>query len=510
MEMWKSVEYLGRNRSTRMGVVGLLVVVVYLNIFRNGFFGDDFLFNYHWEAVRSVGGLVEIARGNLPVFIEGTYKPVMGFWYWFLYQMAGDEIWAYHLWSLGWHLLGTWLVMWLVEELIQSKVAGLISGLVFGLHPIHVEAVTYISASFDTAGMVIGIASVCLFVRAVGCKRENDARLWLRYSWLMAGVAVFNHEINLMVGMVIIWLWWVLRPRKLSLWSVAKGYVVVNVAYISIRYWLVGISSRGEHVGGEFGKTMMVSLKALVRYVELLVWPTKMRLLHELPGEIRVSEIPSLVQTAMLRQNWSDAAVVWGVGVFLVWIGLIWVGRKKWPLGSWGLGYILLGLLPVMNLVPGASFVSERYAYFASVGFAILVGIGAKFLEKRKCRYQVIVLMILVGLVLGGYGRIVEFRNRDWKSELSMWRVSVEQDPNNMWARFKLGEAYQQEGRMEWAITQYDRVFETVPRFGLVNLRLGLLYLDIGEEELGQEYLRRAQESECCAQTATDLLKNLN
>jgi hypothetical protein len=61
---------------------------------------------------------------------------------------------AFHLVSVGFHIVNTWLVAWLLLRLTRSREAALLGALLFALHRLQVESVAWISE-------LRGVTSAC-------------------------------------------------------------------------------------------------------------------------------------------------------------------------------------------------------------------------------------------------------------------------------------------------------------------------------------------------------------
>lgn len=463
-------------------IVLLMVILAYSNIFSNEFVGDDLEFIVNWPATRSWDNWESLLQGELPARVVGVYRPVRSGLYLIMYQIFGLNSWAYHGFSLTIHLSGVILAYLIGKELFKnSKAAGMVA-LWFGLHPVQVEAITYITASFDTAGMVIALGSFWCFLNALKFKSKKQNR-WLTAGVFTAGIAFLTNEISMALPFVVSWYGWLSEVKGFyqdkSRLKLIASYWIALLIVLGWRFGVMQINSRGDYINSSLVQTMMVSAKAVVRYVELAVWPVDLNLTHEVDAGIRVSEMKNLVDKAVMVQSW------WS---YQLWLAVLLIGgivimamklKPKQPVVALGLGWFLIGLLPVSNLIPSASFVSERYLYFSIFGYCLIWGwllSRVKLHSKRKSWLVLTILAITVG-----YSGITYNRNSVWRNKLSLWSDTARKNPENSWAQFKLGEAYQNNELLDEAEMQYSLALKLNPEFPLAYRNLAMVYEVRGE-----------------------------
>src|SRR5258706_3243293 len=85
------------------------------------------------------------------------------------YKLFGVHVWGWHLVSIAWHLVATWLVFLFARRMLpkeeESDDTALIAALLFGLAPVHVEVVVWASAISDSMIAVFVTASFLLYLR---------------------------------------------------------------------------------------------------------------------------------------------------------------------------------------------------------------------------------------------------------------------------------------------------------------------------------------------------------
>jgi hypothetical protein len=483
-------------------LVAVLVLTgfVYANSLRNEFIGDDLDFIVRWEAIRKVDYIPYLLKGGVPAGHEGTYRPVRSLWYLVLNQLIGQRVIAYHLWAIVVHLAATGLIFLIVLKLakkLASQQNGLLlatlTGLIFGLHPIHTEAVTFITASFDTVGLTLALGSVYSFL--IWLDHPKKQRWWYG-SLILTLLAVFNNEIAIMIP-ILIWLLGKAVKGKRFESKTVYGFFIISAAYLFVRVVFLQIVTRGSYQANSFWLTFLISLKSVWAYWLTLILPINLSITRVLPGNISTYTFPELNLPAVLSQSVLEFAIL---GVVIVSLTLGYMAIKNWQAGnrfiSVSIAWFYIFLLPLMNIFPSATLFSERYIYMASVGFTMLLAIVIMFIyEKLTHRHEGIgriFIAVIFGLIIMGYGSLTWERNKDWKSEVTFWQKAASQYPTNTILWYQLGKAHQRQAHADQAIDAYNRAITLAPQFTDAYQLLGQMYQYRGQYDMALESYQKA------------------
>src|SRR5579871_1244738 len=133
----------------------LLVFLAYLNILHNEFVYDDGsqILQNRWLTDNNLGAMFSSnVWGHLgPHAVSNYYRPFMHILYWLCFRMFHYQSFGYHTVSLTLHAVCVWLVWTIGVRLGLRDVAAGIAAILFAVHPIHTEAVDWVSASNELA-----------------------------------------------------------------------------------------------------------------------------------------------------------------------------------------------------------------------------------------------------------------------------------------------------------------------------------------------------------------------
>jgi len=184
------------------------------------------------------------------------------------------------------------------------------------------------------------------------------------------------------------------------------------------------------------------------RIAQLLVFPTK------LSGDYSPTEvtIPDGLQAIELPGFFIC------VGVVALALAL----RRRAPVASFGLAWLVLSYLPVSNLLIPAGFITaERTLFFPSVGVVLVAGAAFEWLRARERPAERRAALAAVGLLLIlGTARSID-RQRVWKNNDVFFEQLVLDQPNGYRAHFLRGRQIGGHGRLVETEAEYRRVSPT-------------------------------------------------
>ncbi|MBF0384794.1 MAG: tetratricopeptide repeat protein [Candidatus Omnitrophica bacterium] len=445
-------EVLVSDRFLSFTVLFGFILLSHSNIFVNGFVHDDRPFILNWPLIRSWQNLPQFfVNYTPPDGQEGIYSPLKTLYHAISYRLFGLNPIGYHVVSLLVHFLGTVFVYKIILEL-SNRATAFAGALLFSLHPVHVEAITYITASLDTAGIVLLFASTYLFISA----KQGDNVFHIRYGFsiLLALLAVFSHELAISLPLLIVW-YCLCFPRgkgwtdalKLSL-----PYFAIVIFYVIAKWLVLGEISRGNYVLGSFYLTSLIIVKAFAKYVLIALFPFTLSHNHVISKGIYSFATEDFDKYYVMTQSFFDlttfSSLLLLVGLFSM---AAWYMKKR-PLLAFAVGWFFISLLPVANIIPSGVYFGERYLYPGLLGFVIIFAYSIFRLSEGKNKGLAFVIM--AGFVLF-YGIRTFARNPHWRDDVSMMESAVRANPKSALMRNDLGLAYTKSGKLKEALESF-------------------------------------------------------
>ncbi len=480
-------------------IIILLTFFAYSNIFPNEFIWDDQDFILTWHETRSMKNLPEFFQGLVHFNHPGVYRPMRSVFYAISYKLWGLNPVGYHFQSILVHLACTILVYLIVAEITKKDLAAFVSALIFGTHPIHTEAVTAITASFDTIGTAFFFASFYLYLRA----QSNTYSKKVLYvsSVTSALIAFFTYEMTLTLPLLI--------ALHSLCFNKAKGeamikrvkayspYFIGALFYVFIRVVVLDIGSRGAYFANSFYLTMLTMTKAFVKYILALIWPLNLNLNHTISKGILSYVNPDITAKAITAQSVFDLEIILAIALILLLVATAIIGFKKYPWLSFCIGWFFIGLSPVSNIIPQSVIMVERYLYIPSFAFCFLLSFAFNHYynltpKANRVKHIRIGLIVLFVLLIAGYTSLTLSRNKDWRNSMALWSKTVQQSPDSALAHNNLGIVYDNQGKKELAIEEYKIAVSLNPNYDSAYYNLGVNYFHQGKLDLAVEAYQKA------------------
>jgi protein O-mannosyl-transferase len=453
------------------------------------------------------------AQGGTPY-----YRPLATLCFLFCYQLFGPVAFGFHLVSLLLNAAAVGVLFLLAGQLLSDRIAAFAAAALFALHPVHVEAVAWISDVTDLELTLFYLLTFWCFLRiaAPGGGRRVWAEAAMTVSFILA---IFSKEQALTLPLLAMGYEHFYRGdrgettrfqkmlRYAPLWLVSLGYVLLRVR-------LMGAFAHATRMHTLDPRATLLSAVALVgQYLGILLWPAHLSAFHSFRASNSLLESPVLAGVAGL--------VLCGYLFFVLW--------KRARPASFGIPWLFVTLAPVLNPAWMSAYVfGERYVYLPSVGFCLVAGWACASLwqavsSRRKLRTAL--LAAACGVAALCVFRI-SVRLLDWQDDITLftqalaaepgdyrchdalglaywirgdsgkaereWQETLRLEPNNNQTLELLGALYAQKKRLDLAIPLLERSLALNPRNEDAHMNLGAAYAETGRMDRAEEQFHAA------------------
>ena len=415
------------------------------------------------------------------------------------YYVGGLDPFGYHVTNLLIHILtGLCLYgfLWLTLRLPSFRGAyasiafpvSLLSSLLFIVHPIQIQAVTYIVQRHSSLATLCFLSSMTCYVRA---RLSSGARRW---GWsagsLLSGILALYSKENTLVLPVFIGLYEFLFFQKGKLKAGRKTLVAVLLGlglFLLIALILWGNLLYGVFVkyygftGSPWSHRLLTQCRVFLFYISLLIYPHPSRLCidHDFSYSLSLFHPPSTLPAFLF---------VLGLLAFALW------RIRKNPLVSyfilWFYGNLLLESIIAIDMV----FEHRLYrsAVSAFLLFSLLITRGLERVRQRHPEFSLagrgyVHEMIVAFLLVLPLTIFTIQRNEVWKTTIGIWEDALRTSPTNPRAYINLGVLLERENRYPEALQNYQRAIQMGPHLFAAQWNLGHLYRKMGryEEAIG-------------------------
>jgi hypothetical protein len=429
---------------------------VYVRSLSCGFVRDDFPQIVNNRQVQSWNYLPQVLGSHLwsqngAEWSVLFYRPLFSVWMLVVHSFGGLTPWFWHLSSIFLHVAATYLVFLLCHRLTQSDAGAGAAAAIFAVHPIHVDAVSWVSASCEVLFAILILASMLtrIPIDGSGGNEGSNRRLWISAVWFAA--ALFAKETAIALLPVLLLLAWLQfkRPGQIGrrFWIIAVPYVSVAAIYLVIRWIVVqrvGVET-GEHTWTE---VIFSAPSIFLFYLRKLFLPLNLSGCYENP----LTSAPGV-------EFWLPL-----LAILLVLALITWLAARYDSLFGLAAGLIVLPVLPalaVIRIYPQGDMTHDRYLYVSTIGVSLLVAMVVKRLWVVGSA-KVATAAIVSALIVAGAIETL-FQQRYYHDNIAFYSRALEVNPQNGFARAMLGNVYLDEGRMDAGLQELRTAHEIAP-----------------------------------------------
>jgi Flp pilus assembly protein TadD len=453
-----------------------LAVGAYANSLRGPFLFDDLPSIVNNPSIQHLWPLsVPLSPPNAGQSVAG--RPLVNLTYAIDYAVGGLDVTPYHVTNVAIHIACALVLFAVLRRTLADDAVAFACAALWMLHPLQTEPVDYLAARTES------LMALCLLLTLYVAIR----------GWTAAAIAACAAGMACKETMVV-------APLLVILYDVRRSYRSFDDAWRARRTLWLGLAAtwivllvlvasapRAHSAGFAHGGVVAYALNQAVmiaRYLRLFVWPSGLVLDYGFPIELRVSDV--LPQLALIAMLIAVLALAW----------------KQHGRVAFLLSWFFLTLAPSSSVVPILTEVgAERRMYLPSMALVVLVVTLARSRLKRwpAVAAGAVTLLVVACVVL------TVSRNREYRSALTMWRVTVERWPQGR-ARVNYASALQAAGRRDDMLQQLRLAVDDFPE-GRYDLGAQLVARGDTEEGLRElEQFTREFSTHPHAASARDLI----
>ena len=443
-------------RNHALTVAGLLASVVfaaYFNSFSGVFQFDDYNVIVGDPVVHSWNAWI----ANLGHGI----RPLLKFSY-MLNWISGLGITGFHLVNMFIHLCNAGLVFLLARHFVNHHPlqlhpvhAPLLAALLFTVHPIHTEAVTYISGRSSSLMTLFYLSGLLAYASG----RLRSSRILLYFIAPLTFIAAISVKESAITF-----------PMALLTWELCSGGTWRTVIRYQWPYWVVFSACALFFLGDAHYWSLMsasaqmnnlqvnffTQIGAFLHLMNQWVWPLQLNADPDLPVIHGFAAAP--------LQTFIFGLIIMVAGIML----------RKRPWVSFALIWAIVHLLLLYLFFPRTDIANERQMYLA--GWPLFLVIAIELTVWLRGRTLVIAGTLLV-LALGC---LTVARNQIYVSEVAYWADAVSKSPHKARTQNNLGYVLLLMDRREDARKAFMAALQIDP--GFARARNNLARLDAPQD----------------------------
>jgi len=368
------------------------------------------------------------------------YRPIVEISYYLDSLLWGMEPRVMHLENLLLHVANSMLVLLLSQRVIRhypdvNPWVSPIAGLMFALHPLNVEAVSWIAGRTDPMAALFVLGACYFWLRWLDDLRWRDAIVAL--AFFVCGMLTKEVTVAFLPVAILLALWWPRsydaggRWRRLVIVGVFGGLValLMTVALI-FQGGATGMARFMVHNESSYVPFAKGALIAFGFYIKKLFVPMPLNF-----AIVEVSPFYGLL----------------GGAVLLALAGLFWCKRLAALFYAAVAIMILPAVLVAVRQVAWTPY-AERYMYLPTA----FLSMGTIIVVSSVPRRYIMGVLSCMSLILCGAALVSLQRNLLWRDNLIFYRDAVAKSPTFGAVYNELGVALMQRGEIDRAAEAFD------------------------------------------------------
>jgi len=371
------------------------------------------------------------------------YYPVAQTAIWIEYGLFGDDARGFRLANIIWHAIGACAIWWAARAW-RLPAAWWLAAL-WAVHPVHVDAVAWISQHKATVAAVCFAAAAGAYahgLRPIDDRRGADRRWLAWYGFAIAchaaGCLSKTDAVMLPPLLTILEAWWwplatgdsrqlvdrlpAIARRQLPFYAVSAAAAAVAMKFMRERTLQSPLD-----LGPPFER-VLDACWAVCFYVADVVWPANLAATYPV-GDLRPSDASAWLWPGLVA---GMVAIAWAVR------------RRDRGATLVALSAFVVLLVPVLFIVPQGFFqyslVADRYLHLPLLMPAAVAAAATAWLNERGRqnggggagrRIAAVVVAVLAGIT---WRHAADYRN-----ERALWSAAIEVQPRAWYPHFGLG-----------------------------------------------------------------------
>ena len=386
------------------------------------------------------------------------YRPVQTLTYMIDYSLWKLNVRGYHLTNILLHILAALAIYWLIFLLYKDWLISFFTGLLFMVHPVHTEAVVYISGRADLLAALFMLLCLIFYIKYLRSKNIiTYAVILFTYS-----LAILSKEYCLVFPVLLLLYHYVFKV-KLKI-KIILPILLIIVLYVILRLTTTSISLLFNPAmpSGNLFQRIPGVFSAIATYIRILILPVNLHM-----------------EYGRKFFNFTDPKVILGFLIFVSLLILIFRNRKNKDLTFFSISWLFIALLPQTNIFSLNAYMAEHWLYLPSLGFFLILAGGLSYLYRTK-NLRILAVFFFISLTVF-YSILTVRQNNYWKDPIVFYERTLKYAPDSWKILNNLGRAYKDKGNFVQAEALYKKALIISPSREEIYNNLGLLYHDNGK-----------------------------
>ena len=400
------------------------------------------------------------------------YHPLVTISYAIEYCFCKLDPYLYHIDNIFLHVLNTLILFFIIKKISKNFFVSYIVALLFAIHPIHVEAVAWVTARKDTLYSFFFLISILFYINSYDSKHSKKLFILSLISFILSCLSK-PMAITLPFVLILIDFY----NDKLRLTNIKKyvPFFIISVIFIYVAVF-AHYSPEEKAV-----TTMFVRLVNFfdahfnyLFYIYKLFVPVKLSCLY-----------PQFYEHYGIMPNF----IFYSTTILYLLIVLSIFSLKISKKIFFGFFFFLITLLPSSGIMPtGVSPVADRYVYIPCIGLFFIVAEFLYYIYKRNIILKYVVIFFSIIGVISLFFLTYQ-RNLLWSDNEALITQAINYSPEKAEHAYLLrGSIYKNEDKLDKAEKDLLKSYSINKQNSYVFFHLGHLKQRQNKNEEAKKY----------------------
>lgn len=407
------------------------------------------------------------------------------------YLLGGNNPAGFRAFNIAVHICNTIILYSLLRSIIMRRgdcpvsvsniTIPLFAALIFLVHPLHTQAVTYVTQRFTSFGTFFYLATMLLYHRSNtdGATKTRRLAYVISIIALIFGLLTKESVLTLPIALVMMDVILLRYPWRRTLIHLAPHIACMSltpILVLNVSDELNGnaalLPSALNIVGGVYTQHeyAITQVRTILSYIRLLVLPYNQSFDPSYP-----------LYRSMFHPEIVISLLIWAIFIVTGFRLLKLRDRNICTdLMGFSIFWFILSVSVSSSFIPQSQLMYEHRSYLPSLAFCVGSVAYLHNLIPISRPFRINVLIIGLCLATAVFGILTTQRNHIYRSRISLWSDTVMKSPDNYRAYYGLGSAYLDNQMIDQAISCFWKSQSLNPVFVDTYLSLGQIYLELG------------------------------
>jgi Flp pilus assembly protein TadD len=300
-----------------------------------------------------------------------------------------------------------------------------ICALLFVFHPLHTEVVANIKGRDEILALLLSLGTLSLVLVYI----YSGQAAYLVFSALTFFTALLSKENAIIYVLLIpVSIWYFTNTSHKTMLIITIPLLIAAIAFIITRTAIIGAFN--NEISGELMNNPFLHASASEKYATIFFTLLYYIKLLFIPHPLTYDYYPYHIKL----YQFDNPLVIISIILYLLTIIAALAGIRTKSKLSYGIFLFLLPLVLVSNLLFNVgTFMNERFIYFSSLGFCMLIAfcLTDKLPQIFRTKFYPLIVSAILIPVLILYSVKTISRNKVWKNDFTLFTTDVKTSPES-------------------------------------------------------------------------------